>query len=104
MDSKIEIKTIELLAMDTSKIAVPQWATPCYKIKRALEDGKLHATNHFFSEEKNPDWPFGVNSWSINPYTIDRPGAFYAWVAGFCEQWGELVRQEIAAIHRGNIS
>lgn len=83
-----------LKKVDVKLIPIPQWKTPDHAIARAFKDGKLHATNHFYGEEPNPDWPYGVKSWAVNPCTENRPGAFYAWLAGFCEQWAELVRNE----------
>lgn len=80
--------------VDTKTISVPLWKTPKHKIDKAFADGEKHAVNHYFKEEPDPDWPFGVKSWAVNPYSDNRPGAFYAWIAGFCEMHGELVRQE----------
>ena len=83
-----------MYTIDTKKINVAEWATPDHKIKKAFSDGKLHAINHWYDEEPNPDWPFNVKAWNVNQYSENRPGAFYSWIAGFEEQWGELVRSE----------
>jgi len=83
-----------LKKVDTNLIQIPQWKTPDHAIARAFSDGKKHAVNHFYGEEPNKDWPYGVKSWAVNPCTENRPGAFYSWLAGFCEQWAELVRNE----------
>jgi len=80
--------------IDTKTVPIPLWPTPDHKITKAFKDGARHATNHFYEEEPDPDWPFGVNSWAINPYTENRPGAFYSWIAGFCEEWANLKRVE----------
>ena len=83
-----------MFKINTSEIKIPLWPTPKHKIEKAFKDGQRHATNHYYKEDPNPDWPFGVKSWSVNPYSENRPAAFYSWLAGFSEQWAELVRQE----------
>lgn len=80
--------------IDTKTIPVPMWPTEDYKVKKAYNDGKLHATNHYFDEEIDPDWPYGVKSWAVNPYSENRPAAYYSWIAGFNEGWADLVRDE----------
>lgn len=81
-----------MFKIDTKTIAIPMWSTPDHKVIKAYKDGKRHATNHFYDEERDPDWPYNVHSWSVNPYSENRPAAFHSWIAGFCEQWAELVR------------
>ncbi len=85
-----------MLKMNTDEIAVPTWKTPAHKITKAFNDGKTHAVNHWYGEEVNPDWPDGVKSWAVNPYSECRPSAFHCWIAGFCEKWAELKRAESA--------
>jgi hypothetical protein len=80
--------------IDTDKINIPAWPTQKHMLEKAFKDGKCHAVNHYYGEEADPDWPFGVKSWAVNPYSDNRPGAHYSWVAGFAEMWGELIRQE----------
>ena len=75
---------------------IAAWATPPHLLEKAFKEGKRHATNHYYGEAPNPEWPFNVKSWSVNIYSEKRPGAFYSFIAGFCEQWGELIRQEKA--------
>ena len=83
-----------MLKINTDEIKIPMWATPPHKITKAFKDGELHAVNHWFGEEANPDWPYGVKSWAVNPYSDCRPSAYYCWIGGFAEKWGELVRRE----------
>lgn len=83
-----------MYTVDTKNIPIPLWPTPDHKIKKAFNDGKLHATNHYYGEEVDPDWPFNVKSWAVNQYSENRPGAFYSWIAGFEEQWADLIRAE----------
>jgi hypothetical protein len=83
-----------MFKIDTATIKIPRWPTPQHKVTKAFNDGKLHALNHYYDEEPDPDWPYGVKSWSVNPYSENRPAAFYSWIAGFCEQWADLVRDE----------
>lgn len=78
--------------MDTKEIAIPMWKTPKHKIDKAFADGEVHAVNHYFGEERCETWDSDVKSWSINPYTKCRPSVYYAWKAGFCEKWAELIR------------
>jgi hypothetical protein len=94
--SKVKQKKLEsnIFTIDTNLIAIPMWATPEHSIKKAYNDGKKHALNHYYGEECNPDWPCGVKSWAVNPYSENRPSAFCSWMAGFMEQWAELVRNE----------
>jgi hypothetical protein len=80
--------------IDTSKIIVPMWATPDYKLTKAINDGKKHAINHWYGEEADKKWHHSVKSWAINPYAESRPSAFHCWIAGFSEQWAELVRDK----------
>lgn len=88
--------------VDVKNISIPCWPTPKYKIDKAFADGSRHAINHYYKEEADPDWPFGVKSWAINPYSENRPGAFYAWLSGFSEMWGELIRNERMAKDEAN--
>lgn len=78
--------------IDTDKIAVPTWKTEPHKIKKAFSDGEKHAVNHWHGEEPDPLWVPSVTSWAVNPYSECRPSAFHCWIAGFCEKWAELVR------------
>lgn len=88
-DNKQDIFTI-----DTRAIAIPMWETPDHKIKKAFNDGRRHALNHYHGEPPNPDWPCGVKSWAVSPYTECRPSAFHSWIAGFSEEHARLVRAD----------
>lgn len=87
-------KVVAMDIMEADLIPIPMWETPPHKITRALNDGKMHARNHYNNEEADPDWQFGVNSWAVNPYAECRPATFYSWRAGFCEEWANLKRAE----------
>lgn len=76
--------------VNTKEIPIPPWATPSHKITKAFKDGEVHAVNHWFDEEIEPDSMF--KSWDTNPYTPNRPASFYSWLAGFAEKWAELTR------------
>ena len=95
-DTETDTKTtpLRLFKINTKDIKVLPWPTPDHKIKKAFSDGKKHAVNHWHGEEADRDWPFGVKSWSVNPYNASRPAVFHSWIAGFSEQWAELLRQE----------
>jgi hypothetical protein len=83
-----------MLKINTDEIKIPMWATPAHKIIKSFKDGELHAVNHWFNEEPEPDWPYGVKSWAVCPYSDCRPDAYYSWMAGFSAKWGELARGE----------
>jgi len=88
-------KTVDkVFAIDTKSIVIPMWETPEHKIKKAFNDGKKHALNHYYNEECDPDWPCGIKSWTVNPYSENRPSAFYSWIAGFSEEYARLVRND----------
>jgi hypothetical protein len=78
--------------IDTNEISIPPWDTPAHKIKRAYSDGQLHAQNHFYDIEPDPNFPFGVDNWAYNPYSPNRPGLYYAFKSGFYEEWAKLNR------------
>lgn len=80
--------------MNTNEITITAWRTPHHKIEKAFRDGEKHAVNHYFCEEPDPTWEKDIKNWSFNPYTKARPSAYYAWKAGFCEKWAELVRNK----------
>jgi len=83
-----------MLTINTDEIKIPTWPTGNHKIKKAFKDGELHAVNHWFGEEPKLDWPYGVKSWAVCPYSDCRPDAYHSWIAGFSSKWGELVRGE----------
>lgn len=80
--------------INTKNIPIPLWATEDHKVHKAYNDGKRHANSHYFEEAIDPDWPYNVKSWAVNPYSENRPAAFYSWMAGFCEEWSNLVRAD----------
>jgi len=89
-----DFECITSYKIDTEAIKIPAWHTPDYKVVAAYKIGMRHAINHFYGEEADPDWPFNVKSWAVNPYTENRPSVFYSFIAGFSERWADLKRDE----------
>lgn len=83
--------------IDVNEIPVMPYPTPKYALDNCFKLGKEAARNHYFGES-TADLPYGIKSWSVYPYQIQRPAAFHCWMAGFYEQWSSLVNEHGAFV------
>ena len=89
-----ELQTIAERTIRTDNILPLSYPTECYKIKNAYKLGETHATNHFYNEEVDVNFPVHVKTWNVNPYSPMRPSVYFAWLSGFTECYGNLLREE----------
>jgi len=78
--------------IDVNEILIPPYPTQFYQIKISYQKGKEAARNHYYGED-TVDLPYGVKSWNVYPYQVTRPSAYYSWLAGFHEEFANLVRE-----------